>query len=156
MGVSTTQDCGREYARLFYCADQAMYKSKRRGRGCYTIHSRDMSLEPEEGVESFALGEQMLKQDIFLTLRTLLRTFSECMNDYLFICDLTKDIFYISNAASRRFALPSGTFTNVAETFKTFVYEEDQQALLKEMKIEQQKLIRDYGFAFKPYSSTES
>ena len=30
------------------------------------------------------------------------------------------------------------------------------KALLKEMKIEQQKLIRDYGFAFKPYSSTES
>lgn len=142
MGVSTTQDCGREYARLFYCADQAMYKSKRRGRGCYTIHSRDMSLEPEEGVESFALGEQMLKQDIFLTLRTLLRTFSECMNDYLFICDLTKDIFYISNAASRRFALPSGTFTNVAETFKTFVYEEDQQALLKEMK-EMAEGVRD-------------
>lgn len=26
--------------------------------------------------------------------------------------------------------------------------------MLKEMKIEQQKLIRDYGFAFKPYSST--
>ena len=30
------------------------------------------------------------------------------------------------------------------------------KALLKEMKIEQKKLIRDYGFAFKPYSSTES
>lgn len=26
--------------------------------------------------------------------------------------------------------------------------------MLKEMKIEQQKLIRDYGFAFKPYSKT--
>ena len=26
--------------------------------------------------------------------------------------------------------------------------------MLKEMKIEQQKLIRDHGFAFKPYSST--
>lgn len=30
------------------------------------------------------------------------------------------------------------------------------KSLLKEMKIEQQKLIRDYGFAFKSYSSTES
>ena len=30
------------------------------------------------------------------------------------------------------------------------------KSLLKEMKVEQQKLIRDYGFAFKPYSSTES
>lgn len=142
MGVSTTQDCGREYARLFYCADQAMYKSKRRGRGCYTIYSRDMSLEPEESVESFALGEEMLKQDIFLTLRTLLRTFSECMNDYLFVYDLTKDIFYISNIASRRFALPSSTFTNVAETLKTFVYEEDQPALLKELK-EMTEGVRD-------------
>lgn len=28
--------------------------------------------------------------------------------------------------------------------------------LLKEMKIEQQKFIRDYGFAFKPYSNTSS
>lgn len=142
MGVSTTQDCGREYARLFYCADQAMYKSKRRGRGCYTIYSRDMSLEPEEGVEAFALGEEMLKQDIFLTLRTLLRTFSECMTDYLFVYDLTKDIFYISNIASQRFALPSSTFTNVAETLKTFVYEEDQPALLKELK-EMTEGVRD-------------
>ena len=142
MGVSTTQDCGREYARLFYCADQAMYKSKRRGRGCYTIYSRDMSLEPEEGVEAFALGEEMLKQDIFLTLRTLLRTFSECMTDYLFVYDLTKDFFYISNIASQRFALPSSTFTNVAETLKTFVYEEDQPALLKELK-EMTEGVRD-------------
>lgn len=142
MGVSTTQDCGREYARLFYCADQAMYKSKRRGRGCYTIYSRDMSLKPEEGVEAFALGEEMLNQDIFLTLRTLLRTFSECMNDYLFVYDLTKDIFYISNIASQRFALPSSTFTNVAETLKTFVYEEDQPALLKELK-EMTEGVRD-------------
>lgn len=30
------------------------------------------------------------------------------------------------------------------------------KSLLKEMKVEQQKLIRDYGFAFKPYSSKES
>ena len=142
MGVSTTQDCGREYARLFYCADQAMYKSKRRGRGCYTIYSRDMSLKPEEGVEAFALGEEMLNQDIFLTLRTLLRTFSECMNDYLFVYDLTKDNFYISNIASQRFALPSSTFTNVAETLKTFVYEEDQPALLKELK-EMTEGVRD-------------
>ena len=28
--------------------------------------------------------------------------------------------------------------------------------MLKEMKIEQQKLIRDYGFAFKPYSKTNT
>ncbi len=133
MGVSTTKDCGREYARLFYCADQAMYKSKRKGRACYTIYSRDMSFETEKDVESFALGEQMLNQEIFLTLRTLLRKFADCMNDYLYICDLTKDIYYISEAASRRFALPSSTFTNVAETFKTFVYAEDQPVLLKEL-----------------------
>ena len=133
MGVSTTVDCGREYARLFYCADQAMYKSKRKGRGCYTIYEQNMSFEPEESIESFVLGEQMLNQETFLTLRTLLRKFSECMKDYLYISDLTKDIYYISDSASRRFALPSSTFTNVAETFKSFVYYEDQKALFKEM-----------------------
>ena len=142
MGVSTTKECGREYARLFYCADQAMYKSKRKGRECYTMYTRNMSLQTEDGVESFILGEQMQNQETFLTLRTLLRTFSDCMNDYLYICDLTKDIYYISESASRRFALPSSTFTNVAETFKTFVYQEDQEALLRELH-EMAEGIRD-------------
>ncbi len=134
MGISTTKDCGREYARLFYCADQAMYRSKRRGRECYTFYTPEMIQEPEKEDETFYLGEQMLNPDVFLTLRTLLRKFMECMNDYLYICDLTKDVYYISEMASRRFALPSSTFTNVVETFRTFVYEEDLDAILEEFK----------------------
>ena len=155
MGISTTRDCGREYAHLFYCADQAMYKSKRKGRDCYTVYSKNMFQQSGRAEETFVLGEQMLNQDVFLALRTLLRKFSECMNDYLYICDMTKDIYYISASAARRFALPSSTFTNVVETFKSFVYPEDQAELLKELEEMQLGVREEHNLSYRWFSRSK-
>lgn len=61
----------------------------------------------------------------FYEFRNLIDGFAPCMDDYLYYYDLQKDLYYISPKAMERFALPSNYFTDVIETHKQFVYEED-------------------------------
>lgn len=42
MGISTTQDCSREYDVLFKQADKALYTAKRSGRGRYVFYDNMM------------------------------------------------------------------------------------------------------------------
>ena len=49
MGISTTTVCGRDYGKLFFCADQAMYISKRAGKGRYTIYTEELNEEKKSG-----------------------------------------------------------------------------------------------------------
>jgi len=62
----------------------------------------------------------------------LIDVLSECMNDYLYICDVQNDRYYISNKALERFAIPSNEFNNVFVTHKQFVYGEDYDDLKQE------------------------
>lgn len=111
MGISTTLVCGRDYSQLFYCADQAMYVSKRAGRGRYTIYRRELLSERNSHHFGRALGDLLLHEDTFLAVRELLQMFSDCMNDYLYIYDMIRDIYYISESAVERFAIPSDRFS---------------------------------------------
>lgn len=53
------------------------------------------------------------------------KEFSLCMNDYLYVYDVTNDTYYISERALERFKMPANTFHNVAETIKSFTYPDD-------------------------------
>lgn len=70
----------------------------------------------------------------FEEYRNLIDGFAPCMDDYLYFCDLQKDMYYISPKALERFALPSNFFTNVIETHKQFVYGEDVDMLVADLE----------------------
>lgn len=70
----------------------------------------------------------------FEEYRNLIDGFAPCMDDYLYYCDLQADRYYISPKALERFALPSNEFTDVIETHKVFVYEEDVDMLVADLK----------------------
>ena len=66
--------------------------------------------------------------------RQLIDVVAPCMDDYLYFCDLQKDKYYISPRALERFALPDNYFTDVIETHKQFVYEEDVDMLVADLE----------------------
>lgn len=61
--------------------------------------------------------------------------FSSCMNDYLYAYDLQDDTYYISDQATKRFAIPNNIFHNVLEAHKQFVYYEDLEMLLEDLQL---------------------
>lgn len=134
MGISTTKVCGRDYGKLFFCADQAMYVSKRAGKGRYTIYTEKILEEKKTHGIDRALGDLLLREEMFVAVRELMQTFSECMNDYLYIYDMIRDIYYISDRAVERFAIPDKRFTHVLEAHREFVYEPDQQELMVQLE----------------------
>lgn len=68
-------------------------------------------------------------------LGAVIDLFSSSMDDYLYVCDFQKDVYQISPGATQRFMLPSDHFSNVLEIHKTFVYAEDVDMLLVELKL---------------------
>ena len=70
----------------------------------------------------------------FEEYRKLIDGFAPCMDDYLYFCDLQKDMYYISPKALERFALPSNYFTDVIETHRQFVHEEDIEMLVDDLE----------------------
>lgn len=59
--------------------------------------------------------------------------FASCMDDYLYCFDVSKDRYYISENALERFAISSRLFSNVMDTLRKFVYEEDMSALEEDL-----------------------
>ena len=78
--------------------------------------------------------EKMIIDYEFDEYRKLIDGFAPCMDDYLYFCDLQKDLYYISPKAMERFALPSNHFTDVIETHRKFVYEEDVEMLVADLE----------------------
>lgn len=78
--------------------------------------------------------EKMIIDYEFDEYRKLIDGFAPCMDDYLYFCDLQKDMYYISPKALERFALPSNYFTDVIETHKQFVYGEDVDMLVADLE----------------------
>lgn len=70
----------------------------------------------------------------FEEYRQLIDVVAPCMEDYLYFCDLQEDKYYISPRALERFALPSNYFTDVIETHRQFVYEEDVETLVADLQ----------------------
>ena len=78
--------------------------------------------------------ENLVIEYDFDEYRQLIDVVAPCMDDYLYFCDLQKDKYYISPRALERFALPSNYFTDVIETHRQFVYEEDVDMLVADLE----------------------
>ena len=63
----------------------------------------------------------------------VIKEFAPCMDDYPYFYDIKKDLYYISEKALERFALPSNQFTDVTETHRKFVHEEDIEELVADL-----------------------
>ena len=63
----------------------------------------------------------------------MIKNFATCMDDYLYFVDIKNDKYYISMKATERFAMSSNLFTNVTETHREFVYEEDFDMLQSDL-----------------------
>lgn len=74
------------------------------------------------------------KNELFKSYQQIAAEFSSCMNDYLYVYDIQSDTYYISEQATRRFAIPCNVFHNVLETHRQFVYEEDIEILLEDLQ----------------------
>lgn len=61
--------------------------------------------------------------------------FGPCMDDYLYVYDFKRDYYFISADAMKRFRLPAEQFTDVLENHKHFVYPEDVDMLVDELKL---------------------
>lgn len=78
----------------------------------------------------------MKKEEQFPDFRTLCdiaKLFASCMNDYLYVMDLTHDVYFITENALNRFALPANTFSDTRNTFRSFVHSEDIDMLLADL-----------------------
>lgn len=73
-------------------------------------------------------------EETFNMYQQIAAEFSSCMNDYLYAYNLQDDTYYISEQATKRFAIPNNVFHNVLETHRHFVYIEDQEMLIKDLQ----------------------
>lgn len=64
---------------------------------------------------------------------TFIKEFAPCMDDYLYFYDIQKDLYYISEKAMERFALPTNLFTDVTENHRKFVHEDDVEMLIADL-----------------------
>ena len=64
----------------------------------------------------------------------MIEAFDPCMDDYLYVFDVQNDQYYISKKAMKRFAIPSFQFTNVMEVHRRFVYPEDCEMLMNDLR----------------------
>lgn len=69
----------------------------------------------------------------FELLKGIAEHFSSCMNDYLYVYDINNDLYYISERAMERFAVPGSLFRDALNTHKQFVYHEDFPMLSNEI-----------------------
>jgi len=63
----------------------------------------------------------------------MIKHFATCMDDYPYFVDIQQDKYYISNKALERFAMSSNYFSNVTESHREFVYEEDFPLLQEDL-----------------------
>uniref|UniRef100_UPI004056FF15 bifunctional diguanylate cyclase/phosphodiesterase n=1 Tax=Agathobacter sp. TaxID=2021311 RepID=UPI004056FF15 len=64
----------------------------------------------------------------------MIKTIAPCMDDYLYFYDLEQDLYYISEKALERFAIPANLFSDVANTHRLFVHKDDVEKLLEDLE----------------------
>ncbi len=57
------------------------------------------------------------------------------MKDYLYIYDLTEDVYYITERAVERFAIPGQVFTNFAQEKYSFIYKDDIELFNQDIRM---------------------
>lgn len=64
----------------------------------------------------------------------LIELFAPCMDDYLYIIDLQKNTFKISQAAVDRFMMSGNSFDDAVNSFQYFVYKEDRSMIAEDLQ----------------------
>lgn len=64
----------------------------------------------------------------------LIELFAPCMDDYLYIIDLQKNTFKISQAAVDRFMMSGNSFDDAVNSFRYFVYKEDRSMIAEDLQ----------------------
>ena len=64
----------------------------------------------------------------------LIELFAPCMDDYLYIIDLQKNTFKISQAAVNRFMISGNSFDDAVNSFQYFVYKEDRSMIAEDLQ----------------------
>lgn len=64
----------------------------------------------------------------------LIELFAPCMDDYLYIIDLQKNTFKISQAAVNRFMILGNSFDDAVNSFQYFVYKEDRSMIAEDLQ----------------------
>ncbi len=75
----------------------------------------------------------MTDNETFTYFKQAVDLFAATMNDYLYVYDMTRGIYYITERAVERFALETNYFRNVDDVFKKLVYEDDFVMLKKDL-----------------------
>lgn len=64
----------------------------------------------------------------------LIELFAPCMDDYLYVIDLQKNTFKISQAAVDRFMMSGNSFDDAVNSFQYFVYKEDRSMIAEDLQ----------------------
>lgn len=64
----------------------------------------------------------------------VIKAVAPCMDDYMYFYDISQDLYYISEKALDRFALPTNLFSDVVEMHKVFVYKDDVDELVNDLQ----------------------
>lgn len=82
-------------------------------------------------------------------LEQIIKLFTPCMDDYLYLMDLKRDYYRISKTAVNRFLLPDDHFYNAREMHGTFVYPKDYVLLQEEFRKIQNKEISFHNLQYR-------
>lgn len=77
--------------------------------------------------------KKIMKEITLEQFKGVIDIVNQCMDDYLYIMDLQKNVYCISQNAAIRFNLPSNQFENASGQFDQFVYPEDLELLNNDM-----------------------
>lgn len=80
------------------------------------------------------MSNKKLCRNMYQTIKDSIDAFDDCINGYLYVYDIRKDQYYISQKALMRFAIKKSEFDNVLEEHSKFVYPEDVPALVLDLQ----------------------
>lgn len=63
----------------------------------------------------------------------MIKMYAPCMDDYPYVMDLERDVYYISEKAVDRFNIPGALFDNAIKTHGEFVHKDDVAVLTKDL-----------------------
>lgn len=93
-------------------------------------------LETGSGKQWMAKGKCMEKSRNQISInqfKNVINILNPCMDDYLYIYAIRKDLYCISPSATERFALPADQFENVVENLKKITHSDDWKGLQQDL-----------------------
>ena len=79
----------------------------------------------------------------------LIELFAPCMDDYLYIIDLQKNTFKISQAAVDRFMMSGNSFDDAVNSFQYFVYKEDRSMIAEDLQCIMEGKEKDHNLYYR-------